>query len=99
MGLRICRQQISFLRLANIFVGSNFEMNVGCALAIDAFNLMVALRTAHADVALADIDRLPSIVLIDLGVAVTAHLSLDNSWMSPLPGKCVLPAFWPAPNS
>src|SRR5262249_16289895 len=76
IGFWMRRQQVSLLVFPNVLMAPcNLEMNVGGTFAVDAFNLMVAFRATHADVSLADIDRLPSTGLIDLGADVIAHLS------------------------
>lgn len=87
------RQQVSLLVFPNDFrAPSNLEMNVGGTFAVDALNLMWAFRATHADVSLADIDRLPITGLIDLGVDVIAHLTRNNSWMARVHIKCVFRA-------
>jgi hypothetical protein len=74
-------------------------MNVGGTFAVDALNLMWAFRATHADVSLADIDRLPITGLIDLGVDVIAHLTRNNSWMARVHIKCVFRAWCSGPNA
>jgi hypothetical protein len=86
------RQQVSLLVFPNVLTPCNLEMNVGGTFAVDAFNLRPAFRATHADVSLADIDRLPSTGLIDLGVDVIAHLSRGNSRMTRVHVKCVFRA-------
>jgi len=100
IGFWMRRQQVSLLVFPSVLIAPrNLEMNVCGTFAVDAFNLMKAFRATHADVSFADIDRLPSTGLIDLGVDVIAHLSRGNSRMTRVHVKCVFRARCSGPTA